>query len=110
MTTKNRRKNKKKKFMNLRLITTSIFNTFDLIFTLFLVSLFGLSIEANPIGKVILSNQILLFISKIVVVNLFLLLLYKFRNFRLARLGSWIVFIVYGCLILYHLVGITLLI
>ena len=96
--------------MNIRLLTTSIFNTFDLIFTLFLVSLFGLEIEANPIGRVMLSNPILLFISKIVVVNLFLLLLYKFRNFKLARVGSWIVFIVYGCLTLYHLVGIGLLI
>ena len=96
--------------MKQRLISTSFFNTFDLIFTLFLVSLFGLEIEANPIGRVMLSNPILLFISKIVVVNLFLLLLYKFRNFRLARVGSWIVFIVYSCLTLYHLVGITLLI
>lgn len=96
--------------MKPRLISTSIFNTFDLIFTLFLVSLFGLGIEANPIGRVMLSNPILLLVTKIVVVNLFLVLLYKFRNFRLARVGSWIVFIVYGCLTLYHLVGITLVI
>ena len=92
--------------MNIRLLSTSVFNTFDLLFTLFLVSLFGLGIEANPIGRVMLSNPILLFISKIVVVNLFLVLLYKFRNFRLARVGSWIVFIVYGCLTLYHVVGV----
>ena len=94
--------------MKARLISASLFNTFDLIYTLFLVSLFGLSIEANPIGRVMLSDPILLFISKIVVVNLFLLLLYKFRNYRLARVGSWIVFIVYSCLTLYHLVGMTL--
>ena len=74
--------------MKARLISTSLFNTFDLICTLFLVSLFGLSIEANPIGRVMLSDPILLFVSKIVVVNLFLLLLYKFRNYRLARVGS----------------------
>jgi hypothetical protein len=74
--------------MKSRLISTSLFNTFDLIYTLFLVSRFGLSIEANPIGRVMLSDPILLFISKIVVVNLFLLLLYKFRNYRLARVGN----------------------
>jgi Ca2+/Na+ antiporter len=96
--------------MKQRLLTTSLFNTFDLIFTLFLVSLFGLGIEVNLLGRMMLSNPILLFITKIVVVNLFLLLLYKFRNFKLARVGSWIVFIAYGCLTLYHLVGITLLI
>lgn len=96
--------------MKPRLISTSLFNTFDLVMTMVLVSMFGLGIEANPIGRVMLSNPILLFISKIVVVNLFLLLLYKFRNFRLARVGSWIVFIVYGCLTLYHLVGIGLMI
>ena len=96
--------------MKSRLISASLFNTFDLICTLFLVSRFGLSIEANPIGRAMLSNPILLFVSKIVVVNLFLPVLYKFKNFRLARVGSWIVFIVYSCLTLYHLVGITLLI
>jgi len=96
--------------MKPRLISTSLFNTFDLIYTLFLVGLFGLGIEANPIGRVMLSNPILLFISKIVVVNLFLLLLYKFRDYKLARVGSWIVFIVYGCLTLYHAVGVGLLI
>ena len=74
--------------MKLRLISTSVFNTLDMIFTLFLVSVFGLEIEANPIGRVMLSDPILLFVSKIVVVNLFLLLLYKFRNYRLARVGS----------------------
>lgn len=74
--------------MKQRLISTSLFNTFDLIYTLFIVSLLGLSIEVNPIGRVMLSNPILLFISKIVVVNLFLLLLYKFRNYRLARVGN----------------------
>ena len=96
--------------MKLSLILTSLFNTLDLIFTLFLVSLFGLSIEVNPIGRVTLSNPILLFIIKIVVVNLFLLLLYKFKDYKLARVGSWIVFIVYTCLTLYHVVGIMLLI
>jgi hypothetical protein len=96
--------------MKPRLISTSLFNTFDLIYTLFLVSLFGLSIEANPIGRVMLSNPILLFISKIVVVNLFLLLLYKLKHLRIAKIGSWIVFIVYSCLTLYHLVGVGLLI
>ena len=95
--------------MKPRLISTSLFNTFDLIFTLFLVSLYGLGIEANPIGRVMLSNLILLFISKIVVVNLFLVLLYKFRNFRLARVGSWIVFGVYSLLTVYHLIGLILL-
>lgn len=96
--------------MKPRLISISVFNTFDLIFTLFLISLFGLSIEVNPIGRVMLSNPILLLVTKIVVVNLFLVLLYKFRNFRLARVGSWIVFVVYGGLTLYHVVGIGLMI
>lgn len=95
--------------MKPRLISTSVFNTLDMIFTLFLVSLFGLGIEANPIGRVILSNPILLFISKIVVVNLFLLLLYKFRDYKLARVGSWIVFGVYSLLTVYHLIGLILL-
>ena len=96
--------------MNIRLLTTSIFNTFDLIFTLFLVSLFGLGIEVNPIGVALFQNGIVLFLIKIGLVNLMLVVLYKLRYYKIARLGSWLVFIVYGCLTLYHVVGVGLLI
>ena len=96
--------------MKPRLISTSVFNTFDLIMTMILVSLFGLGVELNPIGVALFSNNILLFLVKLGLVNLLLVVLYRLRHYKIARVGSWIVFIVYGCLTLYHLVGIGLMI
>lgn len=37
--------------MKARLILTYIFNIIDLIITMYLVRLFGLSVEGNPIGR-----------------------------------------------------------
>lgn len=96
--------------MTLRLISTSIFSTFDLIMTIFLVSLFGIGIELNPIGVALFSNITVLFFVKIGAVNLLLYILYKYRHYSISKFGSWIVFIVYSGLTIYHLVGITLLI
>lgn len=96
--------------MNIRLLTTSVFNTFDLVMTMILVSMFGIGIELNPIGVALFQNGIVLFVVKIVVVNLLLIILYRLRHYKIARVGSWLVFIVYGCLTLYHLVGIGLMI
>ncbi len=95
--------------MTVRLISTSVFNTFDLAMTMILVSLFGLGIEANPIGVALFSNNILLFLVKIGLVNVLLFSLYKLKDYKIARLGSWIVFITYGCLTLYHVVGMVFL-
>lgn len=94
--------------MNIRLLTTSVFNTFDLVMTMILVSMFGIGIELNPIGVALFSNITVLFIVKIGVVNLLLYVLYKYRHYPISKLGSWIVYIVYGCLTLYHLVGMVL--
>ena len=82
--------------MKQRLISTSVFNTFDLVMTMVLVSMFGLGIELNPIGVALFSNNILLFLVKLGLVNLMLIVLYKYKDYLVARLGSWIVFITYG--------------
>lgn len=76
--------------MTLRLISTSVFSTFDLIMTMILVSMFGIGIELNPIGVALFSNIT--------------------RHYPISKFGSWIVFIVYGGLTLWHLMGIALLI
>ena len=95
--------------MKLTLITTSLFNTFDLIMTMILVSMFGIGIELNPVGVALFSNNIVLFLIKIGLVNVLLFSLYKLKDYKIAIVGSWLVFIVYGCLTLYHVVGIAFL-
>jgi hypothetical protein len=95
--------------MTLRLSLTSLFNIIDLIITVALVSMFGIGIELNPIGVALFSNSVVLFLYKFVVVSICLFILYLFRKKRVAIIGSWVVFIVYGILTLYHVLGISLL-
>lgn len=89
--------------MKVRLIITYIFNLIDLIATMYLVSLFGLSIEANPIGRWLIRTN-LVYPFKIGLVGGLLLaigLLGK-RNKKAANIGSWVLLTVFTSLILYH--------
>ena len=58
--------------MKTRLILTYIFNIFDLIVTMYLVRLFGLSIEGNPIGRWLIKTNLQYFV-KIVIIGALLL-------------------------------------
>lgn len=89
--------------MKVRLIVTYIFNLIDLIATMYLVSLFGLSVEGNPIGRWLIRTN-LVYPFKIVVMGGLLLaigLLGK-RNKKAANIGSWVLLTVFTSLILYH--------
>ena len=89
--------------MKARLAITYIFNLIDLIATMYLVSLFGLSVEGNPIGRWLIRTN-LVYPFKIVVIGGLLLaigLLGK-RNKKAANIGSWVLLTVFTSLILYH--------
>ena len=89
--------------MKARLAITYIFNLIDLIATMYLVSLFGLSVEANPIGRWLIQTN-LVYPFKIGVVGGLLLaigLLGKI-NKKAANIGSWVLLTVFTSLILYH--------
>lgn len=89
--------------MKVRLAITYIFNLIDLIATMYLVSLFGLSVEGNPIGRWLIRTN-LVYPFKIVVMGGLLLtigLLGK-RNKKAANIGSWVLLTVFTSLILYH--------
>lgn len=87
--------------MKFRLITAYMFNIFDLITTMYLVHLFGLSVEGNPIGRWLIQTN-LVYVVKIAVVGLALLLLWKFKNNRFAIVGSWVILITFSLLAVYH--------
>lgn len=87
--------------MKARLIITYIFNLIDLIATIYLVSLFGLSVEGNPIGRWFIQTN-LVYVVKIAVVGLALFLLWKFKNNKLAIVGSWVILITFSLLTVYH--------
>lgn len=89
--------------MKVRLIITYIFNLIDLIATMYLVSLFGLSVEGNPIGRWLIRTN-LVYLFKIGLVGGLLLaigLLGKI-NKKAANIGSWVLLMVFTSLILYH--------
>lgn len=89
--------------MKVRLAITYIFNLIDLIATMYLVSLFGLSVEGNPIGRWLIRTN-LVYPFKIVVMGGLLLaigLLGKI-NKKAANIGSWVLLMVFTSLILYH--------
>ena len=86
--------------MKVRLIITYIFNLIDLIATMYLVSLFGLSVEGNPIGRWLIQTN-LVYVVKIAVVGLALLLLWKFKNNKFAIVGSWVFLITFSLLAIY---------
>lgn len=92
--------------MKARLILTYIFNIIDLIVTMYLVRLFGLSIEGNPIGRWLIKANAQYFV-KIVVIGIALMTIWSIREYTIANIASWILFITYFLLVIYH--GIILL-
>jgi hypothetical protein len=88
--------------MKLRLIATFLFNLIDTFSTLYLVQALGLE-EANPVCRFLLDISPVLFLAvKLVGFNLVLLYLWLVREYKLAQIGTWIPFIVYGLLVAYH--------
>ena len=88
--------------MKARLILTYIFNIIDLIITMYLVRLFGLSIEGNPIGRWLIKTNLQYFV-KIVIIGALLLEIGKLSKANnLVNICSWILFVAYTLLIIYH--------
>jgi hypothetical protein len=89
--------------MKARLAITYIFNLIDLIATMYLVSLFGLSVEGNPIGRWLIRTN-LVYLFKIGLVGGLLLaigLLGK-TNKKAANIGSWVLLAFFSVLFIYH--------
>lgn len=91
--------------MKVRLIITYIFNLIDLIATMYLVSLFGLSVEGNPIGRWLIRTN-LVYPFKIGVVGGLLLAigLLSGKNRGMTDVCSWILLIIFLGLTIYHFV------
>lgn len=88
--------------MKARLITIYILSLLDLAFTLYLQARFG-EIEANPFGIMLLSNTISAIFYKVVVVLIALLVLWRFRENKLAGALSELVLLIFILLTMYHI-------
>ena len=89
--------------MKARLIITYVLNIVDLIATMYLVSLFGLSVEGNPIGRwLIKTNLVYLFKIGVVGIALIAIWLAGKKKERLVSICSWLLFVIYFSLVIYH--------
>ena len=85
-------------------ILTYLLSLFDLACTLYLTARFGNEIEGNPFGKWLLSDKWATVIFKVVVVGALIVLLYRLRDFDLARYGMYVICGVYALLAIYHII------
>lgn len=84
------------------LIISYILNIIDYIFTAYWVYKYGIDIEANPIGRWMFENNVA-WVFKIVVVGLlFAVLGYLVKRHKKAVTAAYIVLVVYGLIVLYH--------
>ena len=94
--------------MRVKLIVIYILNIVDLIATMLLVKRFGLEIEGNPIGKWLIETNLVWFV-KVVIIGVALLGLYKFKENKIANIASTGLLVIYGILIVYHVIIIIVL-
>ena len=87
-----------------RLIITFVLNIADYLFTLYFVHLYGLEVEANPIGRWLLEKPWRGIVFKVLGIAALLAVLYVFRSHKIAVIGSWIVMVAYAALVIYHIV------
>lgn len=89
--------------MKLKLFIIWLLNLFDYIMTLKQVNKYDTDIEANPIMRFAMQNDVLFFIMKIVLVSFWLFIMYQYRDSLICKIGCWILLIVYTALAIYHL-------
>lgn len=81
-----------------------VFNLIDLAFTTHWVNKFGIEIEFNPFGRWLYENNIA-WIFKIIIVGILFFILYKLCDrYKLARISSYVILIIYFLLFIYHIV------
>ena len=80
-----------------------ILNIFDLVATLSLVSQFGIDVEGNPVGRLVLSSPQNAVICKVFVIAALLFVIWLFRKYKAARIGTYTIFCAYALLTVYHI-------
>lgn len=86
------------------LILAYILNIFDYLFTLVMVKKYGIEIEANPIGRWVLENNVAWVFKIVIMGGLFALLGYLLHRFPKYAWVGYIPLVVYGLIVIYHIV------
>ena len=92
--------------MKAALSSTASFNTIDAALTYYAVTR-GLATEANPLMATLLDYHPIIFIvCKLTLVMLGLILLWRYREYKLARSAAYFILIVYGLITAWHIYNI----
>lgn len=89
--------------MKYRLIITYLLNLFDLAMTSLWVDLYGISIEANPIGRWLFTNNMAWAVKIFAVGGLLAVMGICIRKCPKAAWTAFIPLVVYGFVVMYHI-------
>lgn len=90
--------------MKTRLIIAYLLNLFDLICTNYWISLYGLSVEANPICRWLYQNHLAAPVKVFGVGGLLIVLYHALKKHPKWNWTSWILLAVYSIIAIYHIV------
>ena len=85
-------------------IAAHLMNVYDLLCTMYLVKEYGMDIEGNPIGKILLKNKAVTVIVKLVAMAAVIALIYSLCARLFFRIALFIIFGIYALLTVYHTV------
>lgn len=84
-------------------IVTYILNITDLLFTIHWVDVYGITAEANPIGKILINNGLLEIVKAFVgVLIIFIFIQAQIEENKVARIGLYICVVVYAIICIMH--------
>jgi len=81
-----------------------LLSLFDWGATQYQVNRFGIEIEANPIMRWLYSSPYISFIVKMAITSIGCLILWYAKDYKIARIGSWLLLVVYSALAIYHII------
>lgn len=85
------------------LLIAYLLNIIDYLFTSYWVSLYGIDIEGNPIGRWMFENNVAWVFKIFIMGGLFAVLGYFIKKFPKYKWVAYIPLAVYGLIVLYHI-------
>lgn len=86
------------------LIIAYLLNIIDYLFTAHWVNMFGIDIEANPIGRWMFNHNVAWVFKILIVGGLFAVLGYFIKRYPKTAWTAFIPLVVYGLIVIYHII------
>ena len=86
------------------LFISYLLNIIDYLFTSHWVNLYGIDVEVNPLGRWMFENNVAWVVKILIVGGLFAVIGYFIRKHPKAAWIAFIPLVVYGLIVLYHII------